>query len=141
MKLKVLFIVLSMLIVSTSSFAQVLHLYGGEENKVYLGSLNTNKHDKNSIWNAYGTYGSKYNDKSIWNAYGTYGSKYNEYSPWNKYSSSGPIVVDKKGNFYGYFTLNKHKAQRAKFKLALTLYEFHEFIMKDVSKWYDKIFK
>jgi hypothetical protein len=52
-----------------------LYIYGGTNEKDYLGKLNASKYDSESIWNPYGTYGNKYNSKSIWNQYGTYGSK------------------------------------------------------------------
>jgi hypothetical protein len=52
-----------------------------------------------------------------------------------------PIVVDNGGNFYGYFTINSFSANRADFSLAMTIYEYHELIMNDVSQWYDKIFQ
>jgi hypothetical protein len=106
-----------------------------------LGWLNCSSYDSSSIWNEYGTYGSSYNSKSIWNEYGTYGSEYNSLSPWNKYSNDPPVVVDKQGNFYGYFTLNEYKAKRANFALALTIYEYHDLIRDDVGKWYEKIFE
>lgn len=124
-----------------TAFSQELHVYGGSNQDVYLGCLNCNKFDSNSIWNAFGTYGSKFNVKSIWNAYGTYGSEYNTLSPWNKYSSDPPVIVDKQGNFYGYFTLNESKGKRAEFNLVKVIYEYHEFISEDVTKWYDKIFE
>lgn len=120
---------------------QTLHLYGGSGHDDYLGCLNCSNYDKNSIWNTYGTYGSSYNSKSIWNSYGTFGSKYNANSPWNEYSNTPPVVVDKEGNFYGYFTLNKYKSKRADFKLAMTIYEYQELIRDDVGEWYNKIFK
>lgn len=125
----------------TVTFGQTLHIYGGKNHDEYLGCLNCDKYNSNSIWNTYGTYGSKYNSNSIWNAYGTYGSKYNSYSPWNSYSNDSPIIVDKDGNFYGYLTTNKYRSKRADFGLVKILYEYHEFIREDVSKWYDKIFK
>ena len=128
------------LAISVSLFSQTLHLYGGNNHDIYLGCLNCDKYNSSSIWNAYGTYGSKYNSNSIWNSYGTYGSEYNSLSPWNQYSSDSPAVVDKDGNFYGYFTLNTYKSNRAEFELALTIYKYHDLIKDDVSKWYDKIF-
>jgi hypothetical protein len=124
-----------------SIYSQTLHLYGGKNHDVYLGCLNCDKYNSNSIWNSYGTYGSKYNSISIWNSYGTYGSKYNSSSPWNSYSNDPPVVVDKDGNFYGYFTLNAYKNNRAEFGLALTIYKYYDLIMDDVSKWHDKIFE
>lgn len=121
-------------------FAQTLHIYGGMKHDVYLGCLNCNKYHSSSIWNAYGEYGSKYNSKSIWNVYGTYGSKYNLLSPWNAFSDNPPIIVDSSDSFYGYFTVNKYRYQRADFTLALTIYKYHNQIKDDVSNWYDKIF-
>jgi len=139
---KAIFIILIGGLISLSLQAQTpLHLYGGKDHDVYLGCINCDKYNSNSIWNAYGTYGSKYNSNSIWNAYGTYGSKYNSLSPWNAYSNDSPVVVDKEGNFYGYFTVNTSKSKRADFKLALVIYEYHDLISDDVSKWYDKIFQ
>ena len=125
----------------SKAYSQTLHMYGGKNHDVYLGCLNCDKFNPNSIWNAYGTYGSKYNPNSIWNAYGTYGSKYNSYSPWNAYSSDPPVVVDKEGDFYGYFTVNTHQVNRFESGLTLTIYKYYDLIMDDVSKWYDKIFE
>jgi|TARA_B110000495_G_C22939618_1_gene549693 hypothetical protein len=88
-----------------------LLLYGGENNKKFLGCLNCNKFDSSSVWNKYGTYGSKFNGDSIWNKFGTYGSKFSVHSPWNRYSTDGPIIVDKRGNSYGYFTSNRYSNQ------------------------------
>jgi hypothetical protein len=124
------------------AISQTLHLYSIEnKEQTYLGCLNCNNYSSNSIWNTYGTYGSRYNSKSIWNKYGTYGSKYNANSPWNAYTSNPPIVVDNNGRFYGYFTINEYKSRRANFELALVLYKHYEEIMDDVSKWYSIIFE
>ncbi len=117
------------------------YLYGGKNHQEFIGCLNCNQFDKNSIWNELGKYGNKLSSKSIWNSYGTFGSEYSSYSPWNKYYTAPPIVVDPQGNFYGYFTLNEHKSKRAEFDLALTVYRYHDLIRDDISKkWYDKIF-
>ncbi len=89
--------------------ATELSLFSG---KTYLGCLNCNLYDSNSIWDSYGDYGSAYSDKSIWSTYGTYGSKYSDKSPWNRYSSDAPVVVDRNGNFYGKFTCNRYESDR-----------------------------
>jgi len=128
------------LIITQTSFSQTLHIYGGSSHQVYLGCLNCDSYDSNSIWNEYGTYGSEYSTNSIWNEYGTFGSEYNSYSPWNSYSNTPPAIVDKAGNFYGYLTTNRYKSNRAESNLTLTVYKYYEFIRKDVSKWYSKIF-
>ena len=122
---KFLFLIILLFIFEVPAFSQVLHLYGGQNHDEYLGCLNCSIYDQSSIWNEYGTYG----------------SKYNSYSPWNAYSATPPVVVDKQGNFYGYFTVNEYKSKRADFELALLIYEYHELIRENVRKWYTKIFE
>lgn len=100
------------------SQAQDLLLFGGRDNKTFLGSL-TSKYDQDSILNKYGDYGSKYSTNSIWNEYGDFGSKYSDYCPWNSYANNPPIIVDEEGNFYGYFTVNKYKTNRTRVKWIL----------------------
>lgn len=126
---------------SLSVNAQALHLMGGRDGADYMGCLNCDSYDSNSIWNEYGTYGNSYNPKSIWNEYGTYGNEYNSYSPWNAYSSNPPGIYDSDGGFYGYLTVNEYMRDRADFDLALLVCEFHELIRKDVDGWYNKIFE
>lgn len=128
------------LLYSIGVSAQHLHIYGGKDHDVYLGCLTCDEYSSESIWNEYSKYGSEYNSNSIWNEYGTYGNEYSSYSPWNKYASYPPIIVDKKGRFYGYFTVNEYKDKRADFDLVLTIYKFYDMIREDVTAWYRKIF-
>jgi hypothetical protein len=125
---------------SIIGYGQTLHLYGGSDHDVYLGCINCDEYDSNSIWNEYGTYGNSYNSNSIWNEYGTYGNEYNSDSPWNAYGTNPPVVIDKQGGFYGYFTVNEYKDKRAESSLDLTIYKYYELIRDDVDGWYDKIF-
>ena len=139
--MKLIFTVLSILTVIFSSGQKALHIYGGTGHDVYLGFLNCDNYNTNSIWNEYGTYGSNYCLKSIWNEYGTYGSDYSNESPFNAYASYPPVIVDKDGGFYGYFTVNQYRSKRADIKLVMTIYKFYELIRDDVSEWYEKIFE
>ncbi|MDT8383930.1 MAG: hypothetical protein RRB22_05905 [Gammaproteobacteria bacterium] len=59
----------------------------------YLGNLNNNPYDPNSVSNPYGQYGSKYSPDSINNPYGEYGSPYSDKSPNNPYGT-GPAIID-----------------------------------------------
>lgn len=119
-----------------------LHLYadnGGEH--VYLGCFSCSPYNSSSIWNEYGTYGSEYSSNSIWNDYGRYGSEYSSASPWNKYATSGsPVLVDKAGNFYGYFTCNSYRGKRVRSDLMDFLCKNREYIKKNRSKAYEKLF-
>ena len=99
---------------STITYSQTpaLLLFGGSNHKTFLGCLNCSKYDGGSVCNKYGNNGSRYNTDSIWNPYGNFGSKYSSDSPWNQYSSSGPVIVDNSGQFYGRLSANKFLSDR-----------------------------
>jgi hypothetical protein len=67
---------------------------------------------RHARFNECGQNGSQHNSDSIWNSHGTFGSEYSNYSPWNQYTSSGPVIVDNSGHFYGRFTANKYVSDR-----------------------------
>jgi PKD domain len=89
-----------------------LYLYSGEPSPVYLGCLNCNQFQADSVCNKFGTYGSQFQSNSIWNQFGTYGSQFSSYSPWNQFSNSGPIIIGSDNLFYGYFTVNTFRFNR-----------------------------
>jgi hypothetical protein len=64
------------------------------EDGTYLGKVNNNQNDPESIANPFGKYGSKYSPISINNEYGTYGSKISLLSANNPNTSHAP-------NMYG----------------------------------------
>jgi hypothetical protein len=74
----------------------------------FLGDLNEDEYDKNSIYNQYGKYGSHYNTTCIFNKYSDYGSDYSDKSPFNQYAGNAPGLYDKQGNFYGTLSVNKY---------------------------------
>jgi hypothetical protein len=113
------------LVPSQPVVSTALLLFGGEGHRVFLGCINCSQYDSDSIFNEYGTYGSKYSDTSIWNPYGTYGSRYSDDSPWNPYASNPPVVVDHDGNFYGYFTANQFHPKRTTIRRLLMLLAAH----------------
>jgi hypothetical protein len=54
----------------------------------------------------------------MWNEFSSpYGNEYSSSSPWNEYSSSNsvPVLVDRQGNFYGYFTINQYRSDAVEF--------------------------
>ena len=99
-----------------SAFGQTsqLLLFGGEDQKTFLGCLNCSQSDSRSICDKFGEYGSQFNDGSIWNQFGNFGSPLSSDSPWNQYSTSGPIVMDKSGQSYGRFTSNRSAPDRTR---------------------------
>jgi len=60
----------------------------------YLGVVNDNPFDSESIANQFGTYGSSFSSSSIWNQFGTYGSAFSSLSPWNAFTSTPPCIVE-----------------------------------------------
>lgn len=140
MNFKLFFTCLS-LIIFPALQAQTLHLYGGSDRDQYLGCLNCDTFDKNSIWNSFGEYGNILSSKSIWNSYGNYGSSLSTYSPWSTYASYPPAIMDQDGNFLGYLTLNTYTSERSELELAQILCKYHDSIKKDLSGWYDKLFR
>lgn len=58
----------------------------------YLGRLNANRYDPESVANPYGQYGSRYSSKSINNPYSVYGSRYSNQSARNPYATEPPRV-------------------------------------------------
>ena len=63
----------------------------------YLGNLNANPYDQNSVSNPFGEFGSPYSQDSISNPFGVYGSPYSNKSINNPYATEAPIVVDPDG--------------------------------------------
>ena len=89
-----------------------ISLYGGPNNRQYLGCWSCSSTNSDSIFNDHGSYGSRYGSNSIWNQYSQYGSTYASYSVCNPYTSSAPILVDGRGGFYGHLTVNRYHSQR-----------------------------
>ncbi len=59
-------------------------------NGQFLGYINSNKYDPNSLINEYGPYGSPYSTTSIFNPYSLYGSEYSLYSVNNPFTINPP---------------------------------------------------
>ncbi|WP_312284936.1 hypothetical protein [Yokenella regensburgei] len=129
---RIIFLFLTMFCISCS--AEQLMLYGGADHKEFLGCINCTKYDSGSICNKYGDQGSKYSDKSIWNRYGAYGSKYEETSPWNKFASNPPVIVDRNGGFYGFFTANKYQSKRTNIKPLLQFTDNIDWVTEDLER-------
>ncbi|GBU22550.1 hypothetical protein R80B4_02460 [Fibrobacteres bacterium R8-0-B4] len=73
---------------SSITYASDVRLYA--EDGTYLGKVNNNRHDPESIANPDGKYGSKYSPTSINNETGTYGSKFSLLSANNPTTAHAP---------------------------------------------------
>jgi hypothetical protein len=89
-----------------SAAERSLYLFGGPEHEEFLGCISCYTSTVFSIWNGAGDYGSTTHPNSIWNQNGKFGARTSLLSPWNTWATQPPIVVDRNGNFYGYFTRN-----------------------------------
>jgi len=89
----------------------------------FLGTLNENEYDSNSIYNQYGKYGSQYEKACIFNKYSNYGSDYSDKNPFNQYANKAPGLYDRYNNFYGTLSINRYAQGVTKqtYQLALKL--------------------
>lgn len=125
---------LSLLFLSINAFAAPAYLlFGGDNHDKFLGCLNCNQFDPNSIWNEFGTYGSEFSSDSIWDEFGTYGSEFSSYSPWDEFSNSGPVIVDSQGNYYGKFTINEFDDQ-TRLGFASWILKNHKYVIENKDK-------
>jgi hypothetical protein len=124
------FALIGMLLLSDPAHAELL-LFGGDGHDIFLGCLDCGEFGSDSICNDFGK-GNEFDSNSIFNEFGTFGSEFSISSPWNEYSSdkSVPVLVDKKGNFYGYFTINVFRSDAIGF--AENLAKMHKLAKGDL---------
>jgi hypothetical protein len=125
---KVVLLLLGFALLSGQAFAiSISDLRIIASDGTFLGTLNENEYDSNSIYNEYGK-GSKYNSNGIFNEYGQYGSDYSSLSPFNSYAYEAPGLYDKYGNFYGTLSVNKYAegVTQQTYKLALHLKAYRD---------------
>jgi hypothetical protein len=78
------------------TFAAVVHAQAPiiiGPNGQFLGTMNANPYDPNSVANPYGRFGSRFSPDSINNPYGQWGSPYSPNSVTNPFSTRGPRVM------------------------------------------------
>lgn len=103
--------------IGTRSFAEKLstnNILGSQlrtPSGIFLGEVNRNKFDANSLVNPYGLYGNRFAAESIFNKFSQYGSPYGSESPYNKFSTTPPMFV-KNGESLGYLTVNQYLTPR-----------------------------
>lgn len=109
-----------------------LLIYGGEDHNEFLGCLVCSEMSTESICNGFGPYGNEYSSKGMFNEYAGFGNEYSSSSPWNEYSTSNsvPVLVDRDGGFYGYFTINDARSNA--FELSSELKKYFELAKGDL---------
>jgi len=121
--MKKLIFVLVVLLIATAgsnsqSFSTKLYLYGGRNSEVYLGCINCERTDTNSIWKIFGRYGNTFSGLSIWSDRDPYGGFEIGYSPFDPIAKYPPMIKDKEGKSYGYLTANYRIENRAESSIA-----------------------
>lgn len=89
----------------------------------FLGTITTNKFDRDSLLNQYGSFGSKYSPTSIFNKYGSYGSRYGQWSVLNPHCASPPRLFIN-GKFLTHITCNSFIKPRI-------IFEDFEYLLKN----------
>jgi hypothetical protein len=105
----------------TQAQTTALLLFGGEAHRDFLGCLNCSEFTSASVCNEFGTYGSEFSSSSIWNEFSAFGSEFSNLSPWNEFSGTAPVIVDNKGKFYGYLSVNEFHPQRTRLAAVVDL--------------------
>lgn len=132
---RILTIVAFLTFASNVSSAKDLLLYGGSSHDEFLGCLVCSEFSSESVCNEFSRYGNEFG-ASMWNEFSSpYGNEFSSASPWNAYSSSNdvPVLVDRQGNFYGYFTINQYRRDAVEFAGLLNeIFERHSGDVEEV---------
>jgi hypothetical protein len=134
-RIKRLLVLVSLLVVSPplttvlrgeAQTAKALLLFGGHDHKTFLGCLNCVDTSDASVCNDVGQYGSDVAENSIWNDVGPYGSDVSPTSPWNNVSQDAPIIVDRAGKSYGYFSANDVHHDRTRIDWLVAILDYYD---------------
>jgi hypothetical protein len=107
-KMKTVLLFVALLVTSNALFALV-----------YIGDLNTNQFDTNSVNNQFGIYGSPYGPLSINNKFGRYGNQYSNYSATNPYAMFPPLLYDSNGTYMGKLSANTFDSESVSNPLSI----------------------
>ena len=86
------------LAIATPIQAQSIPLFSGRGE--YIGDLDSNSYNNNSICNEYGQFGGEYSSQSIFNQYGNNGSSYSSTGAYNDNAQSPPYFYFKGSRIY-----------------------------------------
>jgi hypothetical protein len=77
----------------------------------FLGKLNPNAFDIDSIFNQFGQYGNRFSQTSIFNQFAPYGNQFSQLSPHNRFTQTPPKIF-LRGQFFAYLTVNSFLSPR-----------------------------
>jgi hypothetical protein len=102
----------ALLVLANAAIAETtpeLLIYGGEGRRAFLGCLNCDKADPNSVWNDNSRYSFK-NGYSVWNRFRPFLRPHGAWSACNSWAKFPPVIVDRDNHSYGHFTVNVDSA-------------------------------
>jgi len=93
----------------TATIQQQFLIYAGPLHRDYLGCLNCDQFDPNSVWDAYAALGwtNAYLDASHFAAYRT---RHGRYSSCDKFAADPPILIDRSLNRYGVLNVSETRS-------------------------------
>lgn len=91
-------------VASSQTTAEIIIL-GGRNQTDFLGCLSCNEFNSDSVWNDMSRHGFG-NSFSTWNPFGPNKNPYSPTSACNEMATNPPIIVDRRGTYYGEFTIN-----------------------------------
>ncbi|GAA4483114.1 hypothetical protein GCM10023157_24550 [Gluconacetobacter asukensis] len=80
-------------------------IYAGPLYREFLGCLNCDQYDGNSIWNGYSPYGWD-NDYSDHSHFHTYFQQHGPFSACDPFARQSPRILDNHNKFYGYLNVS-----------------------------------
>jgi hypothetical protein len=117
---------------NSQSFSTKLYLFGGRNSEVYLGCINCELSDTNSIWKEFGRYGNPFSGLSIWSDRDPYGGFKIGFSPFDPTAKYPPMIKDKDGKSYGYLTANYRIENKAESDIARKILFFKRKAYKEI---------
>jgi hypothetical protein len=93
-------------------FGDHLLIFGGDDQRLFLGCLTCPAIDADSLDNPYGKYGNKYSASSVLNKFSLIRNPYTSVSMCNPHALHPPIVVDGYGKFHGELTVSSTRPAR-----------------------------
>ena len=89
-------------------YDQVVRQMVARDQPKYLGRLNRNRYDPESVANPYGRYGSRYSPDSVNNPYGNYGGRFGSQGITNPYATETPSLYGSDGKYLGKLSANPY---------------------------------
>jgi hypothetical protein len=93
----------------TATIQQQFRIYAGPLHRDYLGCLNCDQFDPNSVWDGYGAFGWD-NSYAGSSHFANYRSRHGRYSSCDKFAADPPILIDRSLHRYGVLNVSESRA-------------------------------